>query len=245
MNITDDIMDRFATKFPGSIQLYSCATPNGIKVACALEELKDLRESFNDFSYEAHTLDIRTNPPESRAMLPFLDINPNGKIPALVDPQGKGGKVTVFESGACLLYLAEKYEELIPTHGPLRYDVMKWLFWGSTGVSSQFKRFGFYYHYCPHDLPYCLNRYTNECKRLLHVLDTQLASHGKHWIVGYLYSVADICVWPWVHALHENYGDAMELVFNKLHDYPHVKQWYARCMSRPAVKRSLLITKFL
>lgn len=177
-----------------------------------LEELTDLRALKEDFKYEPHTVDIRHN--ESRTILPFLKLNPNGKIPVLVDPHGKGGRTTLFESGAILLYLAEKYDELLPKEqGPARYDVIKWLFWGSTGnyayfisskhqllkllfvltgVSSHFKRFGFYYHYCPHNLPYCIARYTRECKRLLQVLENQLSSHGKHFIVGELYSIADI-----------------------------------------------------
>jgi len=176
------MISRLQTKNPNAIQFYSCATPNGMKVACALEELQILRNFTEDFEYEPHTIDVRKN--ESRLILPFLEINPNGKIPALVDPLGKGGKVTIFESGACLLYLAEKYEELLPAHGPLRYDVLKWLFWGSTGVSSQFKLFGFYYSYCHHSLPYCVTRYSKECNRLLQVLEDQLKSHRKHWIVG-------------------------------------------------------------
>jgi GSH-dependent disulfide-bond oxidoreductase len=228
---------------PEAIQLYSCATPNGMKVACALEELADLRKLTDDFKYEPHTIDIRHN--ESRELLPFLQLNPNGKIPAIVDPNGKGGRASVFESGACLIYLAENYDGLLPSSGPERYNVMKWMFWGSTGVSSQIKMFGFYYCYCKHELPYCINRYARECKRLLQVLDEQLASHGKHWVVGDLYSIADIAIWPWIYAIHENYEDALYNVFDGMKDFPNVNAWYSRIMSRPAVKRSLEVNRFI
>ena len=123
MECRDDnnTFQRLTVHHPEKLQFYSCDTPNGMKVACALEELQ--------IPYEPHALDIRTKR-ESRLMLPFLSINPNGKIPALVDGHGDEGKVTIFESGACLMYIAEKYgTSLLPTHGPLRYDVLKWLFW--------------------------------------------------------------------------------------------------------------------
>lgn len=143
------------------------------------------------------------------------------------------------------MYLAEKYGVLLPKEGPLRYDVLKWLFWGSTGFSGQCKIFGFYYFYCHHKLPYCVERYEKECKRLLKVLDGQLASHGKHWIVGELYSIADVAILPWVMALHNNYGDAIDAVFNSMRDYPHVIGWYDRCLARPATKRAVDVNTFI
>lgn len=154
---------------------------SGIKVAMALEELVILRSSKEDFNYEAHTVDIRraeNRKPE------FAKLNKNGKIPVIHDPNGPNGPVTIWESGAILLYLAEQYHSLLPHDDPnLRIEAIKWLFWGSTGISSQCKAFGFYYKYCMHRLPYCVHRYAKECDRLLLVLEYQLA-HEKHWVVG-------------------------------------------------------------
>ena len=103
----------------------------------------------------------------------------------IIDPHGPGGKeVSVFESGAILQYLAEKRGELIPRDPLAKLEVVKWLFWGSTGLSPQMKIFGFYYRYCPHNLPYCISRYSKECHRLFGVLEHQLSTHNQHWIVG-------------------------------------------------------------
>ena len=145
---------RLSVQNPDCIQLYSAATANGIKVAAMLEDLVDLkRDSGEPFNYEPHTIDIRKG--ESRSEW-FAQVAPHGKIPLLIDPRGKDGScVTVFESGAILLYLAEKYDELLPhqDYASLRADTLKWLFWGSTAISSQCKLFGFYYKYCQHNLP--------------------------------------------------------------------------------------------
>ena len=145
---------RLAVHNPDCIQLYSAATANGIKVAAMLEELVDLkRDSGEPFNYEPHTIDIRKG--ESRSEW-YAQVAPHGKIPLLIDPRAKDGScVTVFESGAILLYLAEKYDELLPhpDYAGLIADTMKWLFWGSTAMSSQCKLFGFYYKYCQHNLP--------------------------------------------------------------------------------------------
>jgi GST-like protein len=145
---------RLAVKNQDVVQLYSAATPNGIKVAAMLEELVALKEKTGEpFAYEPHTIDIRKG--ESRSEW-FALVAPHGKIPLIVDPHAKDGTcVSVFESGAILLYLADKYDELIAHSdlSALRADTLKWLFWGSTAVSSQFKLFGFYYKYCTHKLP--------------------------------------------------------------------------------------------
>jgi len=198
--------NRMVIRYPGVLQLYSVGTPNGIKVHACLEELAFLKGESN-FTYEPHTVDIRHG--ESRTP-EFAEISPNQKIPVLVDPTGPGGHtdpVKVFESGAILLYLAEKYDELLPHEAAERVEVKKWLFWGSSAVSNQVKLFGFYYKYCPHSLPYCVERYTKEVKRLLAVLERQL-QHQKHWITGDMYTIADVSVWPWIFALHENYDNA-------------------------------------
>ena len=139
----------------------------------------------------------------------FLELNPNGKIPVIVDPNGPNGeKVIIFESGAILTYLSDKYHELTPSSPCLKIETTKWLFWASSGFSTQCKTFGFYYKYCHHKLPFCVERHSTECKRLLSVLNYQLGSHGKHWVTGDYYTIADLAIWPWLNALHENYDDA-------------------------------------
>ena len=172
---------------------------------------------------------------------PYLKINPNGKIPSIADHDN-----IIFESGACLLYLSEKYHELLPVdHCSERYDVLKWLFFGSTNVSGQFKKFGFFYKYCPHDLPYVVDRYAREVNRLLGVIETQLTTHNKHWICGDLYSIADISIWPWIHALHKNYDDCIEKRFHNMKPYPKTHEWYTRMLNRPAVEKALEVTPFM
>lgn len=225
------------------IQLYSAATPNGMKVAACLEELCELRSHKEDFTYEPHTVDIRTG--ESRKE-GYTSIAPHGKIPAIFDPHGPSGKpIKVFESGAILQYLAEKYHELIASDDPNnRVNTITWCTWGSSALSSQAKAFGFYYKYCPHKLEYCVARYTKEVTRLLRVLEDQLESHGKHWVIGDVYTIADISIWPWIYALHENYDDAATHVFGEFKAYPLLEQWYQRCLSRPATQKALQVTPF-
>lgn len=178
---------RISVKDPLKIQLYSYPTPNGIKVASILEELVDIRRTSDEFNYEAHTIDIRQG--ESRTE-DFRQVSVAGKVPAIIDPAGPGGRtISLFESGAILMYLAEKFDVLLPhsKDSMLRYEVLKWFMWASTNVSTQFKLFGFYYKYCTHKLPYCTQRYTKECKRLLNVLNHQLA--GKEWVTGNAYTI--------------------------------------------------------
>lgn len=122
----------------------------------------------------------------------FIGLNPNGKIPVIRDPHGPSGDpVTVWESGSILLYLAEKYNELLPADPVLRTHATNWLFWASTGLSVQTKAFGFYYKYCPHKVPYALSRHMKEVHRLLGVLETQFKGHGKHFIIGGKYMKSD------------------------------------------------------
>lgn len=175
--------ERFAIRDSNLIQLFSAPTPNGLKAAACLEEIAAIKEVNEFFSYEPHSVDIRHG--ESRQTDYVTMISPTGKIPAIIDNQGLSGQpVKVFESGCILLYLAEKYDVLIPKDPILRVETMKWLFWGSSSFSVQVKLFGFYYKYCPHGLPYCINRYSKECHRLLGIFERHLMSHNKHWIVG-------------------------------------------------------------
>jgi len=229
---------RMHVKNPGVLQLYTFPTPNGIKVAAALEEIIELRSTKEDILYEPHLVNIRTGETHLKW---FSDMFPSQKIPAIIDPNGpNGSSITMFESGAILKYLAYKYKELVPADDPvLKANVMSWLFWGSTTVSTQFKAFGFYYKYCSHGIPYCQERYTREVHRLLSQLDKHLASHGRHWVVGDAFTIADLSMWPWVHALFVNYDNAGELVFNIKMLYPSVWAWYQRCLERPASKRAL------
>jgi GST-like protein len=243
---------------PKAIQLYSAATPNGtdilccfqhspsfsagLKVAIMLEELSDLRSLKEDFKYEPHTVHIRAL--ENRRP-EFLELCPNGKIPALRDPSGPNGEeVTVWESGSIILYLAEKYNELIPVDPVKRIETINWLFWASTGLSQNAKAFGFYYKYCPHKISYTQNRHMKECARLLEVLENQFKKHGKNWVVGDAYTIADVAAWPWVYALLNNYDDAVQTAFDGFNDYQLVMQWYRRCLNRPAVQRALDVTPF-
>lgn len=239
---SDSKVARMEIKNSDLIQLYSACTPNGIKVAACLEEIVALRRLAGDgFDYEPHTVNIRAH--ESRDK-DFMSFNPNGKIPMIIDPHGpNGNRTVVFESGAILMYLSDKFHELSPTDPQLKTETIKWLFWGSTGFSSQCKHFGFYYKYCHHKLPYCVERYSTECCRLLSVLEVQLSSHGKHWVTGDFYTIADLAIWPWLYALNELYDDARMFVFRDFNAYPHVQAWYTRCMARPASQKSLEVTR--
>jgi GST-like protein len=178
-----------------------------MKAAIVLEELVELnRTSGLDFNYEPHTVNIRTG--ENRKP-DFLALTPNAKIPVVFDPHGnENSQIRLFESGAILLYLAEKYGELLPKDVSCRYETIQWLFWASTSFSAQVKLFGFYYKHCVHKLPYCIARYSKEVDRLLAVLEFQL-SHDLHFLTGEMYTIADIAAWPWVHALFENYDNAV------------------------------------
>ena len=174
--------DRFVVKNPTLIQLYSIATPNGIKAAACLEEIVLLKEAEGiRFDYEPHSVDIRHGENHSEE---FTSLNPTQKIPVIVDPHGPDGqKINVFESGAILMYLAERYGKLLPHDLHHRTETIKWLFWGSASMSAQVKLFGFYYKYSPHALPYCVERYKKAVKELLLALNKQL-SHTKHYISG-------------------------------------------------------------
>lgn len=212
------------TKWPiqdrSKLQLFSLNTPNGIKVAVALEEL--------GIPYEAHTVRIGKGEQFTDA---FKAISPNSKIPAIVDLDGPGGKpLALMESGAILIYLAEKTGRLIPTDPALRFKCLQWLFFQVGHIGPMFGQFGHFFKYardkCDH--PYPLERYTNEAKRLLGVLEVELTD--KEYLVGE-YTIADIATFPWVNALGTAYGAGEVL---PLEPFPHVKAWLERCTSRPA-----------
>jgi GSH-dependent disulfide-bond oxidoreductase len=202
------------------LQLFSLNTPNGIKVAVALEELQ--------LPYEAHTVRIGKGEQFSDA---FKSISPNSKIPAIVDLDGPGGKpFALMESGAILIYLAERAGRLLPTDAAQRFKCLQWLFFQVGHIGPMFGQFGHFFKYardkCDH--PYPLERYTNEAKRLLAVLDQELSD--KEYLIGE-YSIADIATVPWVNGLSTNYGAADVL---PLSEVPHVKAWVERIITRPA-----------
>ena len=202
------------------LQLFSLNTPNGIKVALALEELQ--------IPYEAHTVRIGKGEQFSNA---FKSISPNSKIPAIVDLNGPGGKpLALMESGAILIYLAEKAGRLLPTDPALRFKCLQWLFFQVGHIGPMFGQFGHFFKYardkCDH--PYPLERYTNEAKRLLGVLENELSD--KEYLVGE-YTIADIATVPWVNGLSVSYGAADVL---KLGEFPRVQAWAERITARPA-----------
>ncbi|WP_163670544.1 glutathione binding-like protein [Adonisia turfae] len=220
---------KWPIQYPDRIQLYSLGTPNGQKVAIALEEMA--------LPYEAHRVDIMAG---DQFTDEFVAINPNSKIPAIVDPNGPGGEsISVFESGAILIYLAEKSGQYLPTDPAARSECLQWLFFQVGGVGPMFGQFGHFYKYAKEKIPYGINRYQTEVKRLLGVLETQL--QGQDYLLKEGYTIADIATFPWVGALDWGYG-AVE-VFQLQQDFPNVMSWCERCRQRPAAARGLEVTK--
>ncbi len=215
------IAERWKPTDPGVIQLYSFPTPNGVKISIALEEL--------GVPYEAHLVDFRS---DDQKTAEFLSLNPNGKIPALIDPDGPGGEpIGIFESGAIMLYLAEKTGKLIPSDPAERLECIQWLFFQMAGVGPMFGQYGHFYKFMADKLKddYPTERYENETKRLLGVLDQRL--EGRQWIAGDLYTVADIATFPWVRTVRDFY-EAGEAV--GLDGFTNVTSWLERCLERPA-----------
>lgn len=210
------------------LQLYSFPTPNGVKVSIALEE--------TGIPYEAHTVNIGKNETWTED---FLSLNPNGKIPAILDPNGPGGKpLALFESGAILVYLAEKSGKLLPQDAALRYETIQWVFFQMAAVGPMFGQLGFFYKFAGKDIEdkRPLERYSNESKRLLGVLEKRLAE--RQWIMGDDYTIADIAIFPWVRTVRDFY-EAGDLV--GLTEFPSVLAWLDRCLARPASQTGLNI----
>jgi GST-like protein len=221
---------RWPAKHPDRLQLYSLPTPNGVKVSIMLEEI--------GLPYEPHLIDIMKNESNSAE---FLSLNPNGKIPAILDPDGPGGKpLGLFESGAILIYLAEKTGKLLPSDPAQRYETIAWLMFQMGGVGPMFGQLGFFHKFAGREYEdkRPRDRYATESKRLLAVLDTRL--DGRDWIMGGEYTIADISLLGWVRNLIGFYG-AREIVdFDTL---KHVPAWLERGLARPAVQRGLEIPK--
>ncbi len=220
------------------LQLYSLATPNGVKVPVMLEELLALGHSGAE--YDAWLIPINEGAQFGSG---FVGVNPNSKIPALLDcsDASDGAQpVRVFESGAILLYLAEKFGAFVPSSGAARAECLSWLFWQMGSAPFLGGGFGHFYAYAPEKFEYPIDRYAMEVKRQLDVLDKQLAV--REYIAGADYSVADMAIWPWYGqlVLGELYGAGE---FLQVHEYTHVVRWAQQIAQRPAVQRGRKVNR--
>lgn len=211
------------------LQLYSQGTPNGVKVTVMLEEL--LAAGHGGAEYDAWLIQIGEGDQFGSG---FVAVNPNSKIPALMDRSGNPPQ-RVFESGAILMYLAEKFSAFLPASGAARAECLSWLFWQVGSAPYLGGGFGHFYAYAPEKWEYPINRFAMETKRQLDVLDKHLASH--EYMAGTDYTIADIAIWPWYGglALGKIYGDAG--TFLSVHEYRHLQRWAQQIGARPAVKR--------
>lgn len=215
------------------LQLYSLATPNGVKVTIMLEELLALGKTAAD--YDAWLIKIGDGDQFSSG---FVAANPNSKIPALVDHSGEQ-PVRVFESGSILLYLAEKFAAFVP-EGTARTETFNWLFWQMGSAPNLGGGFGHFYSYAPEKMEYPINRYAMEAKRQLDVLDKQLAD--KPFMVGEEYTIADMAIWPWYGSLVLGHlYDAAE--FLQVHEYRNVVRWAEQIDARPAVQKGKMVNR--
>jgi GST-like protein len=219
---------------PHPLQLYSLATPNGVKVTILLEEL--LAMGFEGAEYDAWLIRIEDGDQFGSG---FVEANPNSKIPALMDHSGET-PVRVFESGAILLYLAEKFGAFLPTSGAARAECLSWLFWQMGSAPFLGGGFGHFYAYAPAKFEYPINRYAMEVKRQLDVLDRQLAGH--RFLAGDEYTIADMAAWPWYGMLVK--GELYEAAeFLSVHEYKHVLRWADEIALRPAVQRGRKVNR--
>jgi GST-like protein len=216
------------------LQLYSLATPNGVKVTIMLEELLAL--GYSGAEYDAWLIKINEGAQFSSG---FVEINPNSKIPALVD-RSADEPVRVFESGSILVYLAEKFDAFLPKNGPARAETMNWLFWQMGSAPFVGGGFGHFYAYAPEKLQYPIDRYAMETKRQLDVLERQLANN--QFVAGKEYTIADMAIWPWYGGMvRGELYDAGE--FLSVHEYRHVRRWADEIAARPAVVRGRKVNR--
>ena len=222
------ITRQYPARHPDRLQLYSLPTPNGVKVSILLEEL--------GLAYEPHLVDIGKN----ETWTPdYLSLNPNGKIPAIIDPDGPGGKpLPLFESGAILVYLAEKTGRFLPADPAARYETLQWVFFQMAAIGPMFGQVGFFHKFAGREYEdkRPRDRYVAESRRLLGVLEGRL--EGRDWIMGEDYTIADIASLGWVRNLIGFY-EAGDLV--GFADFPRVAAWLERGLARPAVQRGLNI----
>lgn len=216
------------------LQLYSMGTPNGQKVTIMLEELLALGETGAE--YDAHLIKIGDGDQFSSG---FIEANPNSKIPALID-HSASTPTRIFESGAILLYLAEKFGQLMPTEYAARTECLSWLFWQMGSAPYLGGGFGHFYSYAPTKIEYCINRFTMEVKRQLDVLNRHLETHP--FMAGDDYSIADIAIWPWYGGVIRNtLYDAAEFI--DAPSYTHVVRWAQDIADRPAVQRGRMVNR--
>lgn len=224
------IAAKWPAQHPERLQLYSLPTPNGVKISIALEE--------TGLAYEPHLVSFDTNDQLSPE---FLSLNPNNKIPAIIDPNGPDGKpLPLFESGAILLYLAEKTGQLLPKDAAGRYETIQWVMFQMGGIGPMFGQVGFFHKFAgkEYEDKRPRDRYINESRRLLAVLEQRLA--GRQWIMGDEYTIADIAIFPWVRNLVGFYGAGELVEFDK---FTNVQRVLAAFVARPAVAKGLEIPK--
>ena len=222
------ITKKWPAQHPDRLQLYSLPTPNGVKVSVMLEE--------TSLSYEPHLVSFDTN---DQLSAEFRSLNPYGKIPAILDPNGPGGKpLPLFEFGAILIYLAEKTGQFLPQDPGARYETIQWLMFQVGGVGPMFGQVGFFHKFAGREYEdkRPRDRYVGESKRLLSVLEARLTEHA--WMSGNDYTIADMAIFPWVRNLIGFYA-AADLV--GITDYPHVTRALDRFLGRPAVAKGLTI----
>ena len=218
------------------LQLYSLATPNGVKVTVMLEELLALGHAGAE--YDAWLIRISEGDQFGSG---FVGVNPNSKIPALMD-YGGPAPIRIFESGAILLYLAEKFGAFLPTDTATRAECLSWLFWQMGSAPYLGGGFGHFYAYAPMKIEYAIDRFAMEVKRQLDVLDRRLADHD--YLAGSDYSIADIAVWPWYGGMARGLlYEAGE--FLQVQDYVHLQRWTDRIAQRPAVRRGRMVNRVM
>ncbi|MCV0424933.1 MAG: glutathione S-transferase N-terminal domain-containing protein [Roseibium sp.] len=222
------ITEKWPAQHPDRIQLYSLPTPNGIKVSAMLEE--------TGLPYEPHKVDFATNDQMSPE---FLSLNPNNKIPAIIDPNGLGGEpVALWESGAILIYLADKSGKFLSENPALRHETIQWVMWQMGGLGPMTGQLGFFHKFAGREYedrrPF--ERYRDEVKRLLGVLDRQL--EGREFIMGDDYTIADIASWPWARNINGFY-EAAEVV--DYQNFKNVVRWVDICLERPASQKAINI----
>jgi GST-like protein len=220
------ITKRWPAQHPDRIQLYSLTTPNGVKASTALEE--------TGLPYEAHLVNFADDDQMSPE---FLSLNPNNKIPAIIDPNGPGGQpIGLFESGAILIYLAEKSGQLLPADPARKYQTIQWLMWQMGGIGPMFGQLGFFVKFAGKDIedPRPRQRYIDESERLLNVLDQRL--EGRDWVMDE-YTIADIAIGPWLRTLRDFYQAGALVDWD---DLANVPAYLDRFLARPAVQRGLV-----
>lgn len=215
------------------LQLYSLGTPNGQKVTIMLEEL--LAAGHADAEYDAWIVEIANGDQFGSG---FVEVNPNSKIPALVDRSVDPG-IALFESGSILFYLGERFGAFLPTEAHARAQVMNWLMWQMGSAPFLGGGFGHFYAYAPFKIQYAIDRYAMEAKRQLHVLDTQLAR--SEYVAGDSYTIADMAIWPWYGGLFDGIYDAK--AFLGLDDYPNLARWQRLVGGREAVRRGRIVNR--